>query len=185
MTQPASVPLGEMVQQSIKVLTKPSVQTFEEFENRGLQRDALIYVAIGAAITGLLALPGGLLPAIGSVISTVVGFFVFTYVVHYVGKTQGGTGSLDQVAYTFSLFWIPLQILASLVGLILVISLVGILLLPLLPFAALAASVYFAYLAAQSSLNLTDTTKLVIALLAGIVAAAIAGGILNAIFRAG
>jgi hypothetical protein len=76
MTQPASVPLSEMVQQSIKVLTKPSVQTFEEFENRGTVRDALIYVAIGALISGVLSLPAGLSYALASVISAVLTFFV-------------------------------------------------------------------------------------------------------------
>jgi hypothetical protein len=182
MTQPASVPLGEMVQQSIQVLSKPSPQTFEAFENRGTMRDALIYVAVGAAISGLLSLPAGLGAAIGSVIATVASFFVFVYVVHYVGTTQGGTGTLDQVAYTFSLFWIPLQIVAALVGLVLIITLVGILLLPLLSIAAIAASAYFAYLASQSSLNLTDTTKIVISLLAGIVASALVGWIINSIF---
>ncbi len=182
MTQPASVPLGEMLQQSIKVMTKPSVQTFEEFENRGTMRDALIYVAVGAAIIGVLGLAGGIGAAIGSVISAVLGFFVFVYVVHFVGKAQGGTGTLDQVAYTFSLFWIPLQIAVAVVGLVLVITLIGIFLLPLLGIAALVVSVYFAYLATQSSLNMTDATKLVITLLAGLIASGVVSNIVTRIF---
>jgi hypothetical protein len=183
MTQPASVPLSEMVQQSIKVLTKPSVQTFEEFENRGTMRDALIYVGVGALISGLLGLAGGIGPAIGSAISNVVGFFVFVYVVHSVGKAQGGTGTIDQVAYTFSLFWIPLQVVIAVVSLVLVLTLIGIFLLPLLGIAAIVVSVYFAYMATQSSLNLTDTTKLVITLVVGMIASAVVSGIITNIFN--
>lgn len=185
MTTPTSVPLSEMVQHSIKVLTKPSVQSFEEFENRGTLRDALIYVAIGASAIGLLGLAGGFLTAIGGVISTVLSFFVFTYVVQFVGKAQGGTGTLDQVAYTFALFVIPLQIVAALIGLILTITLIGILLLPLLGIAALAASAYFAYTAIQSSMNMTDSTKVVITLIAGVLASMVVGGIITSLFVRG
>ena len=185
MTTPTSVPLSEMVQHSIKVLTKPSVQSFEEFENRGTLRDALIYVAIGAALIGLFGLAGGLLSAIGGVISTVLSFFVFTYVVQFVGKAQGGTGTLDQVAYTFALFVIPLQIVAAIIGLILTITLIGILLLPLLGLTAIVASAYFAYLAIQSSMNMTDSTKVVITLIAGVLASMVVSGIITSIFVRG
>lgn len=185
MTTPTSVPLSEMVQHSIKVLTKPSVQSFEEFENRGTLRDALIYVAIGAAAIGLLGLAGGLTAAIGGVISTVLSFFVFTYTVQFVGKAQGGTGTLDQVAYTFALFVIPLQIVVALIGLILTITLIGIFLLPLLGLAAIAASAYFAYTAIQSSMNMTDSTKVVITLIAGVLASMVVSGIISSIFVRG
>jgi hypothetical protein len=182
MTQPANVPLSETVQHSITVLTKPSRETFELFENKGTMRDALIYVAVGAALIGIFNLFVSPIYAIGAILSTVLGFYAFTYVVHYVGKAQGGTGTLDQVGYTFALYWIPLQLVATLIGVVLTITLVGILLLPLLGLAALAASLYFAYLAIQSSMNLTDSTKTVITLVAGIVAAAIVGAIMGSIF---
>jgi hypothetical protein len=182
MTPTTSVPLSETIQSSIKVLTKPSIQTFEEFENRGTLRDALVYVAVGAAVVGVFNLFVSPIYAIGQILATLAGFYAFTYAVHYVGKAQGGTGTLDQVGYTFSLYWIPLQIVAAVIGLILTITLIGIFLLPLLGLAALAASIYFAYLAIQSSMNMSDSTKIIITLLAGIIAAAIVSGIVGAIF---
>jgi hypothetical protein len=36
------VSINEMISQSMTVLTKPSVQSFEQFERRGGQREALI-----------------------------------------------------------------------------------------------------------------------------------------------
>ncbi len=181
MTEPTSVPIPEMFQQSVQVLTKPSVATFEQFENKGTMRDALIYVAIGAVIIGLFGLSGGLLAAVGGVIATVLSFFVFVYMVHFIGSKQDGTGTIDQVAYTFALFYIPLQILTALIGFILVISLVGLLLVPLLPLAALAASVYFGYLAIQSSMNMTDSTKIVITLILSAIVSGFAGFLVAAI----
>ncbi len=181
MSQPSGVSIPEMFQQSIEVITKPSVATFEKYEKHGTMRDALIYVAIGAAIIGLLGLQGGLLSAIGGIISTLVGFFVFVYMVHFIGSKQDGTGTLDEVAYTFALFYIPFQILVSIIGFVLIISLIGILLVPLLPLAALAASIYFGYLAIQSSMNMTDSTKIVITLILSAIVSGIASSIISAI----
>ena len=49
------VSIGDMLNQSMTVLTKPSVQTFEQFERRGGQREALIYVGVAAAVGGVLS----------------------------------------------------------------------------------------------------------------------------------
>ena len=46
------VSVGDMLNQSMTVLTKPSVQSFEQFEKRGGQREALIYVVIAAVLVG-------------------------------------------------------------------------------------------------------------------------------------
>ena len=181
MSEPTSVPIPEMFQQSVQVLTKPSVATFEQFENKGTMRDALIYVAIGAAIIGLFGLSDGLLSAIGGVIATVLGFFVFIYMVHFLGSKQDGNGTIDQVAYTFALFYIPLQILTSLIAFVLVVSVIGLLFVPLLPLAALAASIYFGYLAVQSSMNMTDSTKIVITLVLSAIVSGFVGFIIRSI----
>ena len=159
MSAPSAPSIPEMFNQSIKILSKPSVQTFEEFENKGTLREALIYIAIAAAISGLLGLGNGIGGLIANVITALVGFVVFTYIVHAFGKSQGGTGTLDQVAYTFSLFWAPVTVGFSLLSLVLIITLIGIFLLPLLGILAIVANVYFAYLAVQSSMNMTDTSK--------------------------
>lgn len=152
--------LSEMFSQSLEVITRPSVANFEKYEGKGGLREAAIYVAIGAAIAGLLNLFGGSLASfLSAILSTLFGFFVFVYLVHTIGTRQGGTGTLDQVAYTFSLFWVPISVAAALLALVLVITVVGILLVWLVPLATFAAYVYLGYLAVQSSLNLTDTGK--------------------------
>jgi hypothetical protein len=149
-----------MVSQSIQVVTKPSVATFEQYENKGTMRDALIYVAIAAVLTGLLGLTGGLGGFIRGVLVTLIGFFVFTYLVHWFGKQQGGTGTLDQVGYTFALFWAPLAVIFGAITLVLFITLIGIFLIPLAAIVAIVVNVYFAYLAVQASMNLKESGKI-------------------------
>lgn len=182
MSAPSAPSIPEMFNQSIKVLSKPSVQTFEEFENKGTMREALIYVAIAAAVSGLLGLGSGIGGLISNVIVAVAGFLVFTYIVQVFGKSQGGTGTLDQVAYTFSLFWAPLTVAFSLASLVLLITLVGIFLIPLLAIAAIVANVYFGWLGVQSSMNLTDTGKAWLVLIVAAVGSFVVNLIVTGIF---
>ncbi len=172
-----------MVSQSIQVLSKPSVATFEQYEGKGNMRDALIYVGVAAVIAGLLGLGGGIGGFLRGIITTLVGFFVFTYLVHWFGKQQGGTGTLDEVAYTFALFWAPLSIVFGIVTLVLVITLIGILLVPLVAIAALVANVYFAYMGVQSSMNLTESNKIWMTLGAAFVGAIVVNIVVGAILR--
>ncbi|MBO1437775.1 YIP1 family protein [Meiothermus sp. CFH 77666] len=172
-----------MVSQSIQVLTKPSVETFEQYENKGTLREAVIYVLIAAVITGIFNLGSGLGAFLNGIIGTIVGFLIFTYLVHYVGKTQGGTGSLDNVAYTFALFWAPINVMVAVVSLILLITLIGIFLIPLLAIGALVINVYFAYLAVQSSMNLRESGKIWITLAVAFVGTLIASMIIAGILR--
>ena len=148
MTKRSSV--SEMIEQSRAVLTKPGVATFKKYENRGTLQNALVYVALAAALTGLFGLSEGLGGFIRNILITLIGFFVFTTFVYWLGKRRGGSGTLDEVAYTFALFWAPLSVLFAVVTLLLVITLIGVVFLPLVGIAALAANVYFAYLAVQS-----------------------------------
>lgn len=50
------VSIGEMLNQSIQVLTKPSVETFERFERHGGQREATIYIMLASAISAAVSL---------------------------------------------------------------------------------------------------------------------------------
>ena len=181
MTVPASASISEMIGQSVEVLTKPSVQTFERFENRWTVRDAAIYVGVGALITGLFGLTGGVGGFIAGVLSTLAGFFAFSYLVYLIGKNQGGTGTFDEVAYTFALFWVPIGILVALVTLLLVITLIGIVFIPLLAILALVFNVYLAYLAVQASMNMSDTGKIWITLIAAAVGSWVATAVVAAI----
>ena len=152
MTKRSSV--TEMIHQSRAVLSRPGVATFERYESRGTLQNALVYVALAAALTGLFGLSEGLGGFVRNILVTLIGFSVFTYFVYWLGKRRGGSGTLDEVAYTFALFWAPLSVLFAVVTLLLVVTLVGVVFLPFVGLAALAANVYFAYLAVQSSMNL-------------------------------
>ena len=154
MTANSSIP--EMLRQSRTVLTSPSVATFERFEGRGNLADALIYVTIAAAITGVFGLADGVGGFLRNVIGALLGFLVFTYLVNWIGSRRGGSGTLDEVAYSFALFWAPLSVLVGVVTFILAITIVGLVLVPLVALAALVVNVFFAYLAVQSSMNLAS-----------------------------
>lgn len=171
-----------MVAQSRDVLTQRNVATFEKYEKDGDLRDAVIYVAAAALIAGLLGISAGPLGIVSTVLTTVAGFLVFVYIVHWLGTRNGGTGSLDEVAYTFSLFWGPVAVLTGVAALVLLITVVGIVLIPLLLIASLVVNVWFSYMATQSSLNLQPGmptwTVLILAALASFLVNAVVGAIL-------
>ncbi|NTV64687.1 MAG: hypothetical protein HGA65_14310, partial [Oscillochloris sp.] len=103
MSIPQQISIPEMIAQSRDVITNPSVSTFERYEQRGTTVNAAIYVGIATIISGILGLTSGLGGLISGVIGALVGFFVFTGMVFYIGKNvANGTGTWDEVAYTFS-----------------------------------------------------------------------------------
>ena len=179
------VSIDEMLNQSIQVLTKPGVETFERFERHGGQREATIYIMIAAAISAAVALVFGLLGGIvqallGAVfgfVLPVVGFYIFVFLVYFIGKQQGGTGTQDEVFYTMALFVAPIQ---AVTGAVSAIPLIGCLALP----ATLALGIYqiyLGYLGARSSMNL-DQNKAIITLVLAFIAQVIIGFIIGAIF---
>ena len=166
------VSVGDMLNQSMTVLTKPSVQSFEQFEKRGGQREALIYVVIAAVLVGVVGLAFGLLgglagAAVGLLrgVFALIGFYVFAFVMNYVGKQQGGTGTQDEVFYTAALYTAPILAVTGVVG---AIPIIGCLALPV-TFALGIYQIYLGYLAARSSMNL-DQNKAIITVIAAIVA---------------
>lgn len=171
------VSLGEMVAQSRDVMTNPSVSTFERYERRGNMTNAAIYVGIAAVIAGLLGLSNGLSGLLSGALSTLVSFFIFTGLVFWLGRNvAGGTGSWDEVAYTFSLFIAPLSVIGAVIGLIVwlfhFIPIINV----LIGLAALAVGLiillvqaYFAYLAVQSSMNILDQGKALTTLILAVV----------------
>jgi hypothetical protein len=153
----ASIP--EMFNQSKMVLATPSVATFERYERSGTLVNAAIYVGIAALIAGLLGLTGGIAGLIGGVLGALAQFFIFTGLVYYIGKSQGGTGTFDEVAYTFSLFIAPLIVIGAVVSLFGIIPLLGPVFVFVVALILLLVQAYFAYLAVQSSMNIADTAK--------------------------
>src|ERR687885_2483711 len=142
--------LSEMVNSSIVVLTKPRVSTFEMFERRGNVQSALVYVGIASVISGILTSigpRGGLMGLLGGLITALIGFLVFTGAVFYIGRSQGGTGAFDEVAYTFSLFWAPITVIGAVIGLLAAMPLLGCILGLPLSLALFVADIYFGFLA--------------------------------------
>lgn len=159
--------LAEMVAQSRDVISNPSVGTFERYETRGTTVNAAIYIAVAAAIAGVIGIYGGIGGILSGAINALIGFFVFTGMVFYIGRNvSGGTGTWDEVAYTFSLFIAPLTVVGALLGLVVwVFSFIPVLNVLVALLGALAAllillvQAYFAYIAVQSSMNIRDQGK--------------------------
>jgi hypothetical protein len=181
------VSISEMLNQSVTVLTKPGVATFEQFERRGGQREALTYVVTAAAVAGIAALLFGLLGGIVAAVLAgilafilpVVGFFIFSFLVFTIGKNQGGTGTQDEVFYTNSLYAAPILAVTGAVG---AIPILGCLAAP----ATLVLGIYqlyLGYLAARASMNL-EQNKAIITIALAIVAQILIGFVIAAVFGA-
>jgi len=177
------VSINEMVSQSMTVLTKPSVQSFEQFEKRGTQREALIYVGVAAALAGIVGavfglLTGGIGGLIGGLVIGIVGpllsYFVFSFLIYTIGKSQGGTGTQDEVFYTTSLYTAPIL---AVTGIVNAIPFLGCLLLPV-TFILGIYQLYLGYLATRSSMNL-DQNKAILTVVLSILAIWIARAILT------
>lgn len=174
------VSISEMLNQSIKVLTRPSIATFEQYEKRGTQREALIYMAVAAAVGAVVALVFGILGLfgeegsffglirdfLGAFIGPVAGFFVFAYVLHWMGRQQGGTGTQDEVFYTVALYAAPIL---AINGVFANIPFINLFYLPIW-FVLTLYQLYLAYLSSRSSLNLRDDTKAIISVVVAILA---------------
>jgi len=182
------VSIGEMLNQSMTVLTKPSVQSFEQFERRGTQREGLIYVGVAAALAGIVGavfglLTGGIAGLIGGLVIGIVGpllsYFVFSFLIYTIGKSQGGTGTQDEVFYTTSLYTAPIL---AVTGIVNAIPFLGCILLPA-TFILGIYQLYLGYLATRSSMNL-DQNKAILTVVLSIIAMWIAGAILAFILAA-
>ena len=182
------VSVGDMLNQSMTVLTKPSVQSFEQFEKRGGQREALIYVVVAAVLVAVVGAGFGLLGGVVGVLAgllrgvfALISFYVFAFVLNWIGKQQGGTGTQDEVFYTCALYTAPILAVTGVVG---AIPIIGCLVAPVTLLLGLY-QIYLGYLAARSSMNL-DQNKAIISVVVAILAqfvvgTLIAGAILTAI----
>lgn len=180
--------IQEMVNGSIAVLTRPSVQSFERHERDNLVW-ALIYAVIASVINGILAAitaplrvgelraqletqgvpPDAIEAAIAQqgnpiiaiftgIFGTIIGSLIIWGFIYLLGRAFGGTGSFGELAWNISLFSSPLAVAQSIVS---VIPLVGdILLLGLSIY-----GVYLTYLAIQSGMNLSSQKALYIAII--------------------
>jgi Yip1-like protein len=183
------VSVGDMLNQSMTVLTKPSVQSFEQFEKRGGQREALIYVGVAAAIGGILSaifglFTGGVTGAIGGLLAglllPLISFFVSAWLIYTIGKSQGGTGTQDEVFYTVALYLAPILAINGIIGSNIIFA--------CLAFPVSLAlgiyGIYLGYLAIRASMNLDQNKAIitmVLAFLAQLLVSFLVGAVLAAI----
>ncbi|MEI6179835.1 MAG: YIP1 family protein [Chloroflexales bacterium] len=182
--------LPEMLVQSRELMQNPSVPVFEHYEQRGTITNAAIYVGVAALIAAALGFIGGINGLISGLLISLVQFFAFTGMVYFLGKRlYAGTGTWDEVAYTFSLFTAPLIVVGALLSFVVAllgwIPLIG----WLVGFAGgivsillLVVQVYYAYLAVQSSMNLRDQSQALTVLILSFVTSAVAIGLVAWIF---
>lgn len=182
------VSINEMISQSMTVLTKPSVQSFEQFEKRGGQREALIYVGVAAVIGAVLSaifglIGGGITGAIGGLIGGLVlpllSFYVSAWLIYTVGKSQGGTGTQDEVFYSIALYLAPILAINGVIG--------SNVLFACLAFPVSLAlgiyGIYLGYLAIRSSMNL-EQNKAIITMVLAFVAQVVIGIIVASVLGA-
>ena len=178
-------PVSQMFSESMSVLTAPSVARFEEFERNGTIQDGFIYVAVAAALSALLGflfslftsgIVGAFLSALMSFIFPLLGYAVFAYLVHYIGRAQGGTGTQDEVFYTIALYAAPLLALSALLN---NFPMPRCLIWPL-TLLLLLSQLYLTYLAVRAAMNLESTPAIitiVVAWIGEVIAVAIIGTI--------
>jgi hypothetical protein len=153
-----------MFNSSQAVIQHPSVATFEEHEKNDLQA-ATIYIAIAAAINGVLSAVGAAITRtpgvsfigalIGGIIGTLIFFYIYMGVVYLLGRAFGGTGNFGELAYDISLFAAPLSVVGSLLNLVPIIGgIVGLVL--------LIYNIYLTYLGIQSGMNLPKDKAIIV-----------------------
>ena len=173
--------ISDMFAQSTAVLAQPAPRTFERFERRGNVGSALTYVALAALVSAVVAAFGSFFHSdvtfFGQFFSRLIGiplqFLIFTGAVYLIGRHLfKGTGQYSEVAYSFALFFVPLSIIGSLLGIIPLLGwfVVG-------PLVTLAM-IFFGFLAVQSSMNLRDAVSAGVTLLLSALAYMAVGAVL-------
>ena len=172
----ARIGLQRMLAQSRDVLTHPQARTFYNYAARGSDSDALTYVAVAAFLTTLLemlAVGGG--SAIGlvrGVLDQLFGFYLFAGVIYFIGQQQGGRGTFQEVAYTFALFYVPLQVLLWALVWLAALSPLAPLVLPwlwLIRLLGLAAQAFYAQRAVKGVMGFRQEKEAWVAVAAGLV----------------
>jgi hypothetical protein len=164
-----------MFNSSQAVIMRPSVATFEEHEKNDLQA-ATIYVAIAAAINGVLAAIGAAISRtpgvsfigalIGAIIGTLIAFYIYMGIVYLLGRAFGGTGNFGELAYDISLFSAPLSVVGNLLGLVPILG-------PIAGLALVIYEIYLTYLGIQSGMNLPKDKAIIVMVIIFLIIAAI------------
>ena len=189
--------IGQLVTTWINVLTHPSVQTFDAQKTQASRDRTITNIVIAAIVSAVLSfiltlvaaaiftgvsrgISPGVAPVgvsvvdairvlISSLITTVLGFFIFCYVLQFAAERfLGGRGNLDEQSYLISSYWAPISIL---IAILMFIPCLGWLV-------ALALGIYALMLttfAVQSGQGIAVGSAVVNWIIAGIVTAIIMG----------
>ncbi len=149
--RPLGQAVGELPQQYIKTLTKPSLQTFDEEQGKAAWNIVwvqLLILAVLVSLFGYLALRfnSTLIPNIGG-LSTIqyenlrnttsgssfslilgipISFFIGQGITYLIAKAFGGQGTFLRQGYTYLLYYVPITTVSTLLGIIPVLgSLLG------------------------------------------------------------
>jgi hypothetical protein len=188
MMQQSSLP--EMIAQSRDILQNPSIPAFERYEHRGTMANAAIYIGVAALIAAVLGLVGGFSGFVSGLLISLVQFFVFTGMVYFLGKNMyGGSGTWDEVSYSFALFTAPLIVVGALISFVVTLfawvpvinAIIG-LVAAIVAILLLLAQIYYGYLAVQSSMNLRNPSQALIVLVLGFLSSAVVMGLVSWIF---
>lgn len=154
----AQLQIARMARQSADVLTHPNVRIFSYYSARASDSDALTYVAIGSFLVVLLSMlatrSGSAIGLVFGIVNQLFEFYIFSGIIYFIGKQFSGIGTFENITYTFSLFYVPILVIAGLLTLVLALLWPDALVLSLISFLQLAAQAFFAYLAVQGALRL-------------------------------
>ncbi len=125
---PASLQIPEMLQSSIALISKPSNPPFGIVRGRGTLVMALGYVAIGALVTGIIlwilnlalySVPGSLAwtPLLTATLGFTAGFAAFVFFL--ASQLKLGLQARDDFAAAAALYWAPVVLVLSVLGMLL------------------------------------------------------------------
>ena len=150
------ISLQRMLNQSRDVLTHPQERIFYIYSARSSDSDALTYVAIAAFLTTLfemlIAGGGSACGLVLSLINELFAFCLFAGVIYFIGQQRGGRGTFQDIAYTFALFYVPIQVLTWAIAWLAILTPIGNVLLPwlwLIQLAGYCAQAFYAHLAVK------------------------------------
>jgi hypothetical protein len=126
-------------------------------------RDAETQLGGQLDLTGALASRSIVGAIFGGLLGTLIGFFIFLGIVYLIGRAFGGTGNFGELAFDMSLFWAPLMVVRSLIGIIAIGPLAF--LTGLVSLAIGIYNLYLTYLAIQSGMNLPKNKALYVILI--------------------
>jgi hypothetical protein len=142
-----------MLGRSLAVLTHPSAPTFAAQLGGATFAGATRYVALAALLAGVIAIPLSMAAAIGTFLTSLLGFAAFAWVTQRLSVTTTAQAApIGRVATAFALAWAPLAVAASLLATVLIWAGVGPAVLAYAMLAVVAYGLYLAFVATGATL---------------------------------